>query len=97
MTRECSIAPEPASIAGARRFVRDELSACADEETVAAVELVVSELVTNSVRHGPGDQPITLRLEVADDGTVNGEVLIRAMGISQFVSRTLVRPSVALA
>jgi hypothetical protein len=34
---------------------------------------IVTELVTNSVRHGPG-APIDVRLQVADDGTVRGEV-----------------------
>lgn len=38
------------------------------------LQLVVSELVTNSVQHGP-QQPITLRIAVDPQGVVRGEVV----------------------
>jgi anti-sigma regulatory factor (Ser/Thr protein kinase) len=38
------------------------------------LQLVVSELVTNSVRYGP-QQPITLRIAVDQRGIVRGEVV----------------------
>ena len=37
-----------------------------DREAVDA-ELVVTELITNAWKHGAGDLPITLRVEVRDD------------------------------
>lgn len=72
MTSEFQLDPDPESIAKARRFVRGALDG-SDSELVAEVELVVSELVTNSVRHGPGE-PITLRIGAEHDGSVVGEV-----------------------
>jgi anti-sigma regulatory factor (Ser/Thr protein kinase) len=47
-----------------RWHVRDVTSN--DREAVDA-ELVVTELITNAWKHGSGDQPITLRVEVRDD------------------------------
>lgn len=67
-------APEATSIAEARSAVRELLASHVDDERLAQVELVVSELVTNSVRHGPRTQPITVRLGVDDDGVIGGEV-----------------------
>jgi anti-sigma regulatory factor (Ser/Thr protein kinase) len=63
--------------AQARRAV-DQLGTVCDHRTVADARLLISELVTNSVRHGDGDTvvvlldadvPGTLRCEVIDDGT----------------------------
>ena len=53
--------------------MRSALDPHTDVETLSCVELVVSELVTNSVRHGPG-APITLRLVSEPDGRIGGEV-----------------------
>ncbi len=69
---------DPSSVPRARRAV-DGLETALDDETVATVRLLVSELVTNSVRHGSPDQageielsvaasPETVRVEVADSG-----------------------------
>jgi anti-sigma regulatory factor (Ser/Thr protein kinase) len=57
----------------ARRHVRETLDGRADAKTVSQVELVVSELVTNAVRHGPNDKPVTFRLAI-EDGVIAGEV-----------------------
>jgi two-component sensor histidine kinase len=55
----------------------DGLPAAFDDDTVEDVRLLLSELVTNSVRHGAGDtvtilldaeMPGSLRCEVIDDG-----------------------------
>jgi anti-sigma regulatory factor (Ser/Thr protein kinase) len=65
---------QPESVAGARHFVRDVLS---DQPSaiVDAVELMVSELATNSVRHALSDFELTIqlsrgeiRVEVSDHG-----------------------------
>lgn len=64
--------PERTAARAARRFVRDALEA--EEEVLANVELLVSELVTNAVIHAAGapqlDVHVTLaavRVEVYDD------------------------------
>ena len=77
--RTYTLAPDEDSVAEARGHVRDALASHADGETLGIVELVVSELVTNSVRHGPGE-PITLRLVTEPDGAIAGEVHDRGRG-----------------
>ncbi|MFD7445214.1 SpoIIE family protein phosphatase [Streptomyces sp. NPDC059909] len=75
------LAPEPSEVRRARRLVREQLAAWALDEPADTMELLVSELVTNAVRHAAGDTgggPIELRLvrteallcEVADAGHV---------------------------
>lgn len=51
----------------------------ADPDTVDRVELVVSELVTNAVRYGPGET-ISLRLVAMPGGAVTGEVVDQGDG-----------------
>jgi anti-sigma regulatory factor (Ser/Thr protein kinase) len=70
---EYRLTPHLNSIAKARRHVRYALDPHTDEDTLSCVELVVSELVTNSVHHGPG-APITLRLVSEADGGIAGAV-----------------------
>ena len=62
------------SIPQARRFTRDTLTHL-DDETLAAVELMVSELTTNSIKHARSAFTLTirvasseLRVEVQDHG-----------------------------
>ena len=85
MTTQFELAPDVDAIGEARAHVRESLTAVLDAETLACAELVVSELVTNSIRYGPG-KPICLRLttdqasarvvgEVEDQG--DGVVAIR--------------------
>ena len=68
----------PTSVSRARHAI-DGLETAVDEETLATVRLLVSELVTNSVRHARPDRsgeielsvsasPKTVRVEVADSG-----------------------------
>jgi anti-sigma regulatory factor (Ser/Thr protein kinase) len=59
--------------------VRYALDDHTDTDTIDRVELVVSELVTNAVRHGPGE-PISLRLVAEPDGVVFGEVVDQGDG-----------------
>ena len=51
----------------------------AGTDTIDRVELVVSELVTNAVRHGPGET-ISLRLVAQPDGVITGEVVDQGDG-----------------
>jgi anti-sigma regulatory factor (Ser/Thr protein kinase) len=60
--------------------VRYALDDHTDPETLGNVELVVSELVTNAVRYGPGEV-IYLRLLVEADGSVSGEVEDQGDGV----------------
>ena len=43
------------------------------DRTLADVRLVISELVTNAVRHAPGE-PISVSVDVDDQGVVRGEI-----------------------
>ena len=73
--RHCA---RPAAIGRARRDVEDALDGAAvDQSTSGDLMLLVSELVTNAVRHARGEEfevrlevrPDLLRLEVHDEGT----------------------------
>ena len=76
---EYTLSSQADSVTEARALVRDVLSSFADPDTLGEIELVVSELVTNSVVHGPGE-PITLRLVTTPDGAIAGEVEDRGDG-----------------
>lgn len=76
--RELRLAPTPDAPRLARRAVRQGLPGVA-VETLETVALLVSELVTNSIRHGSPDagesvvlrishRPGLIRIEVADAG-----------------------------
>jgi anti-sigma regulatory factor (Ser/Thr protein kinase) len=54
----------------ARRYARAQCAGQAPSALVDDLELVISELVTNAVRHGYGQ--ITMHLEVAPDRVVVG-------------------------
>jgi anti-sigma regulatory factor (Ser/Thr protein kinase) len=47
---------------------------------LSRIELVVSELVTNAVRHGPGTE-ILLRLAAGPGRSISGEVVDRGDGV----------------
>lgn len=64
-----SLPPVPEAAARARRTIRTALQDQVNPDTVGDAELLVSELVTNAVRHGslrPGDD-IRVRIRTADD------------------------------
>jgi anti-sigma regulatory factor (Ser/Thr protein kinase) len=50
--------------ARARRIVSDELSSKVAPERLDELKLMVSELVTNGIRHGGSEEPITLDLRL---------------------------------
>ncbi|WP_329389446.1 SpoIIE family protein phosphatase [Streptomyces sp. NBC_01351] len=58
------LAADPAVVADARHLVLDQLTAWDLDELAFSTELIVSELVTNSIRHAGG--PVRLRLIHAD-------------------------------
>jgi anti-sigma regulatory factor (Ser/Thr protein kinase) len=70
---ELTLAPEAASVAEARTRV---LEAVGDGFDVTTLRLLISEIVTNAVRHGGQDEPVELhatwnsvvRVEVTDHG-----------------------------
>jgi anti-sigma regulatory factor (Ser/Thr protein kinase) len=77
---EYRLASNVDSIRHARRHARYALEPYAEAETLDRIELVVSELVTNAVRHGPGEL-ITLRLVTGPDGDIAGEVVDQGDGV----------------
>ncbi|MFF2848785.1 SpoIIE family protein phosphatase [Streptomyces sp. NPDC058001] len=68
--RDWDIPADPAAVAVARSEVADQLARWGGEDLVFTTELIVSELVTNAVRHG--SPPIRLRL--IHNGTLICEV-----------------------
>jgi two-component sensor histidine kinase len=66
---------EPRSEAGgqARDVLRARLGEHLPSTSLSDLLMVVTELVNNSVEHGPGD-PIQVRITADDDGSVQGEV-----------------------
>jgi anti-sigma regulatory factor (Ser/Thr protein kinase) len=59
------LAPAPASVKAARKWVGDLLDELGRDDLVDAAELGVSELVTNAILHG--EPPITVRLRGTKD------------------------------
>ncbi len=75
-TLELTLAPDPGSVAEARAKVGDATRSLLAEPQVQTLRLLVSELVTNAVRHGGHAEPVQLhaswnsevRVEVTDHG-----------------------------
>lgn len=72
MKKTRSFSAEPESVAAARRFTKSTLNAAA-RETLEAIELMVSELATNCIRHTKTGFELTItdeagqiRIEVTD-------------------------------
>src|SRR4051794_21486790 len=70
-----SVVLSPRLAAGheARRFLDERLREQLSEDLLDDLLSVVTELVNNSVQHGP-DAPIQLRVAITEDGGVRGEV-----------------------
>ena len=64
--------------AAARRAVA-RLEGSVDDELIPAVRLLVSELITNSVKYG-GEGAITLKVDVDRPGKVSAEVIDQGLG-----------------
>ena len=75
-TLALTLPPEPGSVARARTELCDALKPDLAEEVVETVRLLVSEMVTNAVRHGANGHPVELsaywnsevRVSVCDHG-----------------------------
>jgi anti-sigma regulatory factor (Ser/Thr protein kinase) len=73
---DLTLAPEARSVAEARTRVCDAIAPEFGANDVERLRLLVSELVTNAVRHGDGSEPVELhatwnsevRIEVSDHG-----------------------------
>ena len=72
-----ALSADLAEVATARRFVRSHL-ADVDEQVAADAQLVTSELVTNAIEHGTGDQ-VTVCVHV---GGADVEVTVESIGPS---------------
>jgi serine/threonine-protein kinase RsbW len=72
-TLALTLAPEPESVAEARMRVLEAVGANLGDGQVDALRLLVSEVVTNAVRHGGQDVPVELR------ATWNAEVLVEVV------------------
>ncbi|HEY5833901.1 SpoIIE family protein phosphatase [Streptomyces sp.] len=70
-----TLEPQPTSVARAREFARDRLLHWGLDGLVDTTELLVSELVTNALRHGYGD----IRLRLLLDRTLVCEVWDNAL------------------
>jgi serine/threonine-protein kinase RsbW len=67
-----SLTPEPQAGAKARQAIRDRYSLTLSEPVLADLLTVVSELVNNAVKHGPG-RPIAVSVAMGAE-SIRGEV-----------------------
>jgi anti-sigma regulatory factor (Ser/Thr protein kinase) len=75
-TFELELPPEPGSVARARTEVCNALEPDLRDGELEALKLLVSEVVTNAVRHGNSSEPVQVsahwnsevRIEVSDHG-----------------------------
>jgi anti-sigma regulatory factor (Ser/Thr protein kinase) len=70
---QLTLRPDAAAAAVGRHVVRG-LAPLLDHAVLESTELLVSELVTNSLRHAGSPLPIELQLSVTSHGGVRGEV-----------------------
>ncbi len=77
---ELTLPPEPGSVAEARTRVLEALAPHLDDRDVETLRLLVSEVVTNAVRHGDSGQPVELHASWSDE--VRVEVVDRGEGFT---------------
>jgi anti-sigma regulatory factor (Ser/Thr protein kinase) len=73
---DLTLPPEPTSVARARTELCQAMADDLEDGQVETLRLLVSELVTNAVRHGDGSEPVQVRahwnaevrVEVCDNG-----------------------------
>jgi two-component sensor histidine kinase len=71
--------PKPEAGYQARDEVGDLLRDQVDDGVLIDLQLIVSELVTNSLRYGPGEA-IEVNIAVTEDGSIRGEVADHGRG-----------------
>ena len=69
---QVELRPQPSAAAEARDAL-EVFSECLPDRRFADLRVIVTELVTNSVKYGPG-KPIELSVVVDADGVVRGDV-----------------------
>lgn len=79
MEFEFELAPDRDAASAARGLVRAELAESLDADRLADLCAVVTELVNNSVLHGPR-RPIRLRFSLDAEGRVRGEIEDQGQG-----------------
>lgn len=70
---DLQLEPTPEASGEARRLIRQRLSDALPATTLHDIQVIVTELVTNSVKYGPGG-PIEVSVSVLPQGLVRGEV-----------------------
>src|SRR3954451_6563725 len=83
---DLTLAPDPASVAEARKAVANALPELGADQNFT-VRLLTSELVTNALRHGGDEEP--LKLHASWNGTVRVEVIDHGDG---FIPAPRTRP-----
>ena len=78
MTVAVQIPRDRTAPAAARRAV-ERLAGTVDDDLVPDVKLLVSELISNSVKYG-GDGDVTLKIDVDGSRTVRAEVVDQGLG-----------------
>lgn len=81
-----TLPPERAAAASARRRVSELARGCLDAEELHRLELLVSETVTNGVRHGRAELPLEITLAV-DGASLRVEVVDRGRGFDPAEAR----------
>jgi serine/threonine-protein kinase RsbW len=79
-TLELTLPPEPGSVAEARARVLEALGSVLSEHERQTLRLLVSEVVTNAVRHGGRSDPV--QLHASWDSEVRVEVTDRGEGFT---------------
>jgi anti-sigma regulatory factor (Ser/Thr protein kinase) len=79
-TLDLTLPPEPESVARARAEVLDAVAPSLAEAQVETLRLLVSEVVTNAVRHGAHDEPV--EVHVSWDSEVRIDVIDHVDGFT---------------
>lgn len=77
MNKTRSFEHTPKSVAGARRFAAELLAGIADRDALDAIQLMVSELATNCIRHTDSGFNLTI---IRDSGRIRVEATDRGAG-----------------
>lgn len=67
--------PEVSAVPQVRARVHDDLAGLISDRLLGDLQLVLSELITNAVKYGPGERPVHVELEVISPIHVRGEVV----------------------